>query len=425
MTTTTNMTGTGLDVVGGQGPLTGCRVLELSHRAAAVAGRTLADLGAEVVKIEPPGGEASRALAPTAPLPDGQEIGLFWLAFNVSKRSVTLALDTTEGRRQFAELARTADVVVTDFERLTLAENDRLADLARRANPALVWTEIWPFGRGEPFEAWPAGDLTLQALGGHLLLNGDVDRPPVRLGLPVALLQGGAEAASAAVMAYYHRLRTGQGQRVDVSVQECITWTLLNTTMTWQLLQREEVRGGAVRKERANKFYTRLVWPVADGFVQFGPVGGGGGVVRERSYAALVAWMAEDGIADPLLTERDWNGSGQFDVSQEDYDAVSELIAGFLATKTIDELMARAVPERILLAPVSDVAQVLDNPHLVTRGFFELLDDPSRGTSLRYPGEWVRMTRTPLRPVSPAPAPGQDTAEILGALGEPADGGAA
>jgi crotonobetainyl-CoA:carnitine CoA-transferase CaiB-like acyl-CoA transferase len=203
--------------------LAGCRVLELSHAAGALAGRVLADLGAEVVKIEPPGGEPGRKAEPLVNLPNGEGLSAFWLAFNVSKRSVCLDIDTAEGARDFVDLARTADIVVTDFERLNLADCDRLCALALASNPALVWVEIWPFGRGAPHENYPGTDTIVQALGGHLFLNGDIDRPPVRIGLPVAIMQGGAEAASAALMAYYHRLRTGHGQRVDVSMQECST----------------------------------------------------------------------------------------------------------------------------------------------------------------------------------------------------------
>lgn len=385
--------------------LQGCRVLELSHSAGAVAGRILADLGADVIKIEPPGGEPGRFEPPLGKCAKDTP-ALFWLSFNVGKRSIAIDLETATGRNEFAALAKTADIVITDFQRLDIAQNDALAELARTANPQLIWTEIWPYGRGEPYQNYPAGDLVLQAMGGHLYLNGDIDRPPVRIGLPVAYSQGGAEAASAALMAYYHRLRTGTGQRVDISIQECIAWTLLNTSMTAQLLGIEELRGGAVRKERANKYYTRLVWKTKDGYVHFGPVGGGGGSAREKSYGALVAWMAEDGITDPLLTERDWNGADQFSISQEDYDAVAELIGNFLATKTTRELIERAVRERILLAPVSSVEEVLDNPHFEARGLYEVIRDEARGTQFKYPTKWVRMTATPLH--TPAPAPEVD-----------------
>src|SRR3546814_19651879 len=104
------------------------------------------------------------------------------------------------------------DIVVTDYQRLSKTENDDLAAMAMRANPAIIWTEIWPFGRDIPFVAT---DTTLQAMGGHLFLNGDIDRPPVPIGVPLASMQGGAEAASGDLMTYFHRLKHGSGQRVD------------------------------------------------------------------------------------------------------------------------------------------------------------------------------------------------------------------
>ena len=385
------------------GALQGCRVLELSHFAGAVAGRILADLGAEVIKIEPPGGERARFEEPTTQLLSGERLSFAWLAFNIGKRSIVVDLESEVGRQDFIALAKSADVVITDFQRMKVAENDRLAALARQANPSLVWTEIWPYGRGAPHQDYPAGDLTLQAMGAHLYLNGDVDRPPVRIGVPVALSQGGAEAASAALMAYYHRLKSGEGQRVDISIQECVTWTLLNTSMTTQLLGFDEMRGGAIRKERANKYFTRLVWQCRDGFVHFAPVGGGGGAAREKSYRSLLAWMAEDGVVHPLLTARDWNGSDANSISQADYDAVAEIIERFMAGKSVAELTQRAVRERILLAPVSSIPDVLNNPHLREREFFQCLADADRGTWFEYPASWARMTRTALEPLRPAP----------------------
>jgi crotonobetainyl-CoA:carnitine CoA-transferase CaiB-like acyl-CoA transferase len=394
------------------GALSGCRVLEIGDVAGAVAGRILADLGADVIKIEPPGGEPARRNEPSLALKDGSRLSASWLAFNVKKRSVCFDLDTPEGERDFFALSKTTDIVITDFQRMNARESDRLADIAMAANPAVVFTEVWPFGRGGEFENYPATDTTLQALGGHLFLNGDIDRPPVRIGLPVGIMQGGAEAASAALMAYYHRLRTGQGQRVDVSIQECVIWTLLNTTMAWQILGLNEMRGGAVRRERANRFFTRLVWPCADGYIFFGPVGGGGGSAREKSYASLVAWMAEEGVKDELLTSREWNGPGQFHISQADYDAVTEIIGRFIAGKTSAELMARAVQNRILLAPVSTVEHIFQYDHLRQRGFYGHLNDERRGFTADYPAVWARLSETPLRDLSSTPSPGEHTDEI-------------
>jgi crotonobetainyl-CoA:carnitine CoA-transferase CaiB-like acyl-CoA transferase len=369
-----------------------------------------------VIKIEPPGGEAGRRREPVGPEGADGPTSWLWHAFNLGKRSVVLDLDDDDDLARLRELVRTADIVLTDFERV---RSPAAADELRRAvggdRPELVWTEIWPYGRGGSYEDLPGSDLVAQATGGHLHLNGDEDRAPVAIGLPVALMQGGVEAAGAALMAYYRRLRTGRGQRVDVSLQECIVWTLLNTTMMWQLLGRDETRGGAVRKERANTYYTRLVWECANGYVHFGPVGGGGGIARERSYAALVAWMAEEGADDPLLTSRDWNGADQYSIDQADYDRVAELIGSFLRGKTVEELMERAVRECILLAPVSSVGQVLANPHLRAREFFVPAPGPAGGV-VDLPGPFARLSETPIGDYGPPPRVGEHTDEVLAGL---------
>jgi crotonobetainyl-CoA:carnitine CoA-transferase CaiB-like acyl-CoA transferase len=338
----------------------------------------------------------------------------FWLAFNVSKRSITIDFDNPDGLHRLAAVARTADIVITDFQRLSL----KGPIICTRTHAIQSGAGL---GRGLAADAGtvrnhPAGELVMQALGGHLCLNGDIDRPPVRIGLPVGIMQGGAEAASAALMAYFHRLKSGRGQRVDVSIQECVTWTLLNSTMIWQLLEINEIRGGAVRMERANKFYTRLVWPCADGYITIAPVGGGFGVVRERSYTALVAWMAEDGITDELLTARDWNGKDAFRISQDDYDRVAEIIGGFIKRKTKRELMERAVKHQILLAPISGIKDIFENPHLRARGLYDQLSDPARKTRLEYPAVWANLSNTPLRRPTPVPKPGEHDAEIWPAL---------
>ncbi|HWL56829.1 MAG TPA: CoA transferase [Paracoccus sp. (in: a-proteobacteria)] len=393
------------------GALSGVRVLEISALAGAVCGRVLADLGAEVTKIEPEGGEPARRDAPLIPTALGEESAT-WLAYNFGKKSLTLDLDAETGLSGFAVLAAKADIIVSDFQRLDIAMMDRLEAIARTANPAVIWTEILPFGRGHDYEAMPATDTTLQALGGHLFLNGEVDRPPVRVGLPVGLVQAGAEAANASLMAHYHALRTGEGQRVDVSVQEVVIWTLLNTTMAWQILSLNEMRGGAIRRERANRFFTRLVWPCRDGYVVFGPVGGGGGSARTKSYEALLAWMADEGVTDPILTRHDWNGEGQFSIPQADYDAVTEVIRAFIETKTLNELITRAVRDRILMAPINSIRDIHQNPQLRARGLFSTLNDPERGLEFELPAAWVRMSETPLAELTPAPLAGADTPAV-------------
>ncbi|GEO87053.1 MULTISPECIES: CoA transferase [Alphaproteobacteria] len=395
------------------GALNGVRVLEISSLAGAACGRVLADLGASVIKIEPQGGEKARFDAPLVPTKLGQE-SASWLAFNFGKKSVVIDLDTPAGLADFRALAADADIVVSDFRRLSLADMDRLEASARAANPAVIWTEILPFGRGHAYEAMPATDTTLQALGGHLFQNGDIDRPPVRIGLPVGLLQAGAEAASAALMAYYHALKTGEGQRVDISVQEVVIWTLLNTTMAWQILSLNEMRGGAIRKERANRFFTRLVWPCKDGSFVFGPVGGGGGSARIKSYEALLKWMEEDGVTDEILRRHDWNGDGQFAIPQDDYDAVTDVIKRFIETKTSEELIERSVRDRILMAPINSIRDIFENVQFRSRGLFKSLSDEARDLDVELPANWVRMSATAVADMAPPPVVGADTDDVLG-----------
>jgi crotonobetainyl-CoA:carnitine CoA-transferase CaiB-like acyl-CoA transferase len=397
--------------------LAGCRVLELSHFAGAVAGRVLADLGAEVIKIEPPGGERARQAEPAFDGADGQRHGFAFLAFNLGKRSVTLDVASAAGEEILARLAATSDIVIVDWEQAgSPAEADRLRALCTEASSRLAFCEIWPYGRGE-FEDTVATDLTIQAQGGHLYLNGDADRPPVRVSAPVAVLAGGTEAASAALMAYYHALRTGQGQRVTVSMQACVVWTLLNTTMTWQCMGIDEVRGGAVKKERGNSFFTRLVWPCKDGFIQFGPVGGGGGAARDISLNALIDWMREEGFFDDILLAHDWNGPNRFTVPQETYDAVTEAIGAFIATRTMDELIARGMKQRILLAPIYTVPQLLHAEQLAAREFFRAVPDTRRGATALHPGPFARLSETPIVDFRPAPNAGADTRAVLAAAG--------
>uniref|UniRef100_A0A2A4YZQ8 CoA transferase n=1 Tax=OCS116 cluster bacterium TaxID=2030921 RepID=A0A2A4YZQ8_9PROT len=400
-----------------RGALEGVRVLEISSLSGAVCGRVLADLGAEVIKIEPEGGEAARNDLQMVPTKKGK-ISASWLAYNFGKKSITLDINSKDTEALFTDLIKSIDIVVCDFQRLTLPQMDRLATLARTTNPKLIWTEILPFGRGNAYEATPATDTTLQALGGHLYLNGEVDRPPVRIGLPVGLAQAGAEASNASLMAYYHALRTGEGQRVDISVQEVITWTLLNTTMAWQILGLNEMRGGALRKERANRFFTRLVWPCQDGYVVVGPVGGGGGSARSKSYAALLKWMAEEDITDEILTRHDWNGEGQFAIPQEDYDEVTAVIKAFIAPKTTEQLIARAVRDRILMAPINSIKHIFENVQFRDRGLFKPLIDEALGLDVELPANWVRMSQAQIAHMTPAPIAGADTRAVFEELAQ-------
>jgi crotonobetainyl-CoA:carnitine CoA-transferase CaiB-like acyl-CoA transferase len=319
-------------------------------------------------------------------------------AYNRGKDRRSIDLDDESSRGRLLELVMDSDVLVESGTPGALRRYGLDYDALSARRPDLVYVSISPFGQTGPYSEFLAADITLQAMGGHLAVTGDADRPPLSIGVEVAYRHGGAEAASAAALAIYHRQRTGQGQHVDVSIQECIVWTLLNSTMTVQLLHRDDERGGAVRKERGRDLLTQVIWPCKDGQVHFVPVGGGGGSARYRSYVKFTDWMTEEGYGDPFLHARDWNGKDVNSIAQDEYDKLVALIGDFLRTKEIAELYDRAVRDRLLLAPIMRIPDLLKSPQLNQRGTY---DDVLYGeTIVRLPGRFAIFSETPINSIA-------------------------
>ena len=390
------------------------RVLDIADERGALCGSMLAAMGADVIKIEPPQGSSMRHLAPFYKDQPGVENSLVWWALNRNKRSITLDIAAPEGADLFRRLVQKADFLVESFKPGHLDGLGLGYKALRQINPRLIFVSITPYGQTGPHSGCEASDINIQGMGGHMYLTGDAERSPVRVGLPASYWHGGSEAAAAAMIAHQYRRRTGRGQHVDVSMQQCVIWTLLNTTMTWQLVRRQEMRGGAVRKERGNTVYTRLVWQCKDGLIYFVPIGGGGGKSRAKSYLRFVQWMKNNGYDDPVLTAKDWNHLDMFNFTQDEYDAVAASIARFLATKTVAEIYADAVRERLLLAPIATVKDLLASPQLKDRRFFIDVEHPELSERFSYPAAFAKFSRTPLVAPRRAPYLGEHNNEILG-----------
>ncbi|ODU29778.1 MAG: hypothetical protein ABT15_22800 [Pseudonocardia sp. SCN 73-27] len=389
------------------GPLAGLRVLDLADETGAHAGRVLAELGADVVKVEPPGGEPARLRPPWYTGTDGVRRSIAWAAQNIGKRSICLPLDRPDGRERLLALVAEADILVETDGLGRMAARGLGHDVLRAANPRLVHTSITPYGSDGPYCDYTAADITLQAMGAHAYVTGDPDRPPLSIAAQVAYAHGGAEGAAASLVAHYESLASGSGQHVDVSIEQCVVWTLLNSTMTWQLAGRDDQRGGAYRKERGLDLVTRFVWECADGYVHFVPVGGGGGHARARSYDAMVRWMVESHFDDPILTRYDWNGEDANRLRQEDYDVLAAHIDEFLRSKTILELYDFAVRNRVLLAPAMSVQEILIDEHLRVRDVWRELRLPGVADPVRHPAPFARFTVTPLAPAGWVAEPGE------------------
>ncbi|HTX63045.1 MAG TPA: CoA transferase [Acidimicrobiales bacterium] len=393
--------------------LSGVRVLDLTNTVGTFCGKVLADLGADVLKIEPVGGSDERTMPPFATRADGRQESLWWRSFNRRKRGVTLDVRSPSGLELLGRLAEGSQVLIQSAYSAADLPLDpaRVAEL-RAAQPRLVCTTITPYGWDGPRAAYRARDITLQGMGTYMYVTGDGDRPPVRIGGDIAYCHAGSQAAAATVLALYGTRRSGRGQVVDVSAQEAIVWTLLNTTMAWDVAGVEETRGGGVmRKERASDLYTRLVWPCRDGWVHFVPIGGGGGFARRSSFAKFVEWMHEEGVHDPVLGARDWNGKDANDISQAEYDRVAAVILEFLGGKTQSELFERALRDGVLLAPIEGMADVLRNPQLAARGFWDAGGDADFPDAV-FPGPFARCSGTPLLRGGRSPELGEHNPEV-------------
>jgi crotonobetainyl-CoA:carnitine CoA-transferase CaiB-like acyl-CoA transferase len=393
--------------------LTGTRVLDLSGETGFLAGKILADLGADVIKIEPPGGDRAGRRGPyLGDVPD-PERSLLWLALNPGKRGVTLDLDADRGRQLFRELARRADVVLDTAPPGDLAHRGLGYDALSADNPRLIQCSLTPYGQTGPYAHYRAHDLVAVAMGGNAALTGDPDRPPVRCTLPTAYYHAGPEAALGIAMALFARERSGRGQRVDVSLRECQLATLMTGPG-------QQAKGGVRRGRSGSRLgRTREIWKARDGDITFGLRGG---QARVPNLVATVEYMAEAGMAPEWLRKYDWSRYNHNTVSDGEIARLETAFAAFFATRTRRELYEQALARRIMLAPCNDAREILDQPQLRDRELFTTVEYPALGASVEHPAFFAKSNVCRIGIRRRAPRIGEHNAEVLGEIGvTPAD----
>jgi crotonobetainyl-CoA:carnitine CoA-transferase CaiB-like acyl-CoA transferase len=384
------------------------RILDLSEEPGFLAGKILGDLGADVVKLEPPGGDSFGRRGPYLGDTADPERSLRWLTLNTSKRGITLALATPRGRELFRSLAARADVVLETAAPGALEALGLGWDALHAERPGLVWCSLTPFGRTGPYSGFRAHDLVLVAMGGNAALTGDPDRAPVRCTLPTSYYAAGPEAAAGIAMALYARERSGRGQLVDVSMQECQLATLVTAPGQYSLSPRLRGRTGP------RLGGTREIWRAKDGDVSFGLRGG---AARIPGLVAIVAWMAEEGMAPAWLREMDWKAYNHNLLSAEETARLEAAFGPFFATKTRRELFEQAMARGIMLAPCNDSREILEQPQLRSRGLFTTLEYPELGASIEHPDFFAKSSRGRIGIRRRAPRVGEHNAEIYGELG--------
>jgi crotonobetainyl-CoA:carnitine CoA-transferase CaiB-like acyl-CoA transferase len=385
------------------------RVLDLTNNNGYLCGRILADLGADVIKIERPGGDPDRNIGPFYQQTPDPGKNLVWLAYNANKRGITLKLDSTDGRQILKTLVNNADFLIESFppgymDKLGLG----YADL-NQLNPRMIYTSISPFGQTGPYRTFKASDLVVMAMSGLLYITGKPDAPPVRISFPQSFLLASAHAAAASLIAYFYREKTRLGQQVDVSAQECVLWELSNAIPLWELNKKILKRAGSYLSGRWTDTKQKLLWRCKDGYVIFYILGGDFGLKTNR---AIAAWLQEEGLATELMATFDWT---MFDMScqtQEMQEQMEAPIAELFLKYTKAELYSQALNRKIMLCPVSTARDICENTQLNARSFWAKVDYPEIPAQITYPGPFAKLSETPLTRLKKAPLPGEHNLEI-------------
>lgn len=398
-----------------EGPLEPYRALDLTDDKGFLCGRVLADLGVDVIKVEPPGGDPSRMVGPFYKDIGQPEKSLYWFAYNANKRGITLKLDCEEGRDIFQKLVERVDFVIESFQPGYMEKLGLGYTTLSVINPRIILTSISAFGQSGPYKDYKAPDLVGMAASGLMYLCGDPDQPPVRISFPQAYLHAGAEAAVGTLIAHYHREMTGEGQWVDVSMQQSVFLSTFNAVAFWEINRVILKRSGAWRTGLTSGVLQRQIWPCKDGFVNFPVYGGVLGAVTNRQ---LVEWMSSEGIADDFLKAIDWGAFDMSKVSQEFWHHIECLITKFFQAHTKDELYGEALNRNIMIYPVNTVKDIAESEQLKARHFWIELDHPELNDTIMYPGVPVKASLTPMQLKRQAPLIGEHNHEVYcGELG--------
>jgi crotonobetainyl-CoA:carnitine CoA-transferase CaiB-like acyl-CoA transferase len=382
------------------GALAGRRVLEVGDEKGMYAGKLLADLGADVIRVERPGGDAARGLPPLlrgAPAP-GASVPFFYL--NAGKRGVTLDLEHPRARELFLRLAGGADVVI---ESLPAGGLDALGlgfGALRATRPELVLVSLSGFGRSGPRRGFATSDLVAAALGGLLQVTGEAEDPPVMLAGMQACAAGSLVAAAGALVALLHARRSGRGQHVDVSLQEsAAALGHICGAPKW-------LDDGIVPRRAGSGLFASVpsgAYACRDGLAYLM-------VNRPAHWTALARWVAgATGVQEILDPMFEGPSSARLPYRELVDLWVAELAARFDVAGFCREGQER----HLAVTPLQGAAAVARDPQLAARGFFVDVAQPGGG-SLRLAGAPYRLSATPWRVQRPAPAPGEHNAELLG-----------
>jgi crotonobetainyl-CoA:carnitine CoA-transferase CaiB-like acyl-CoA transferase len=382
------------------GPLAGMRVLELSQiMAGPTAGMMLADMGADVIKVEKlPGGDDTRSYRE----PRVNGVSAPFLAMNRNKRGIALNLKHPKGREVLLRLVRDADVLTENYRRGTLERLGAGYDVLSKANPGLIYCAISGYGRDGPYADKGGFDLIAQGFGGLMSITGEPGRPPVKTGNPVADINAGMLAVIGITAAYAHKLKTGEGQFVDTSLMEAaLQQTYWQAAIYFATGDSPGPTGSAhVLTAPYQAFQAK------DGWIN---IGGANQSNWERLTEAL--------------EHPEWRDDPRFATNSDrmrNLAALTDMMNAVLAKRTRAEWLAALDAVGVPAGPVHSIGEALNHPQTRARGMVVELDHPQAGRT-RTLGFPVHFSATPAQVTRPSPLLGEHTREVLTEVGYRAD----
>ena len=373
------------------GALNGIKVLDLSEDVAgSFCARLLADYGADVLKLEPPGGSALRRLGPFFHDDPHWEKSLFFLVMNLNKKGATLNLEDAAGRKIFKELVSRVDVVVESHRPGWLESLGLGYPQLEEINPGLVMTSITPFGQDGPYSGFKAEEVVNYAMGMIMSISGLQGREPLKHGGFQAQYEGGLNGAAATSMAIFMKETTGLGQHIDLSVTECVASSMMAVQTTYPFM------GGVQARRRASGGQFTHPMACSDGWIIVQPGGG-------ASWEDIAEFFETPELLEPRFAQ-----AAQRSLNGEELDRI---VLDAIKDRGKWELFPKAAEARMLFGLVQTPSELAHCPQLESRDFYREVDHPVMG-KLRVPSVLFNFGLTPYQMQMASPTLGQHNREI-------------
>lgn len=384
----------------GAGLLEGIRILDLADEKASFCSKLLADLGARVIKIEKPGGDASRKAGPFLKNVPESEASLFFSYNNTGKLSITLDLEQEEGQKIFFRLLAKTDIVVETFPVDDHKKTGLTYPLLKDTHPKLIWVSTTGFGQNGPRSHDISNDLVAAACGGQMYINGSSASAPLKPFGEQSYYTASLFAAVGILIALRKRRQTGQGEFIDISLQESAASVLDHVLFQYFYEQTVAKRQGGIYWN-----HSFCILPCLDGQMLIAPF---------QQWETLVEWLKSESMAEDLEDEKYLSAEHRLDHVEH----ILQVLKKWTKTHTKEELFETGQQLRFTWAPVLAPKDVLKSPQLQARNFFSTIADGQGNASLSCPGSPYQFSQTTFPRSERAPSAGNDNFQIYqGELG--------